>query len=50
MLEAHWETVHHNASILFFKQAVLSLQVPPLCLSFANSCKAVLSKARMNIL
>ncbi len=26
MLEAHWDTVHHNSSILFFKQAVLSLQ------------------------
>ena len=30
MLEAHWETVHHNSSILFFKQAVLSMQVAPL--------------------
>jgi len=30
MLEAHWETVHHNSSILFFKQAVLTLQVAPL--------------------
>ena len=29
MLEAHWETVHQHSSILFFKQAVLSLQVWP---------------------
>ena len=27
MLEAHWETVHQHSSILFFKQALLSLQV-----------------------
>ena len=27
MLEAHWETVHQHSSILFFKQAVLSMQV-----------------------
>ena len=39
MLEAHWETVLHNTSILYFKQAVLSLQVQPLFLSLANSCR-----------
>ena len=27
MLEARWETEQHNSSILYFKQAVLSLQV-----------------------
>ena len=27
MLEAHWETVHQHSSILFFKQAVLCMQV-----------------------
>ena len=50
MLEAHWETVHHNTSILFFKQAVVSLQVQPLLLSLANSCKMVHTNARMNLL
>ena len=34
MLEAHWETVHHNTSILYFKQAVLCLQVQP-CAHFS---------------
>ena len=29
MLEAHWETVHQHSSILFFKQAVLTMQVLP---------------------
>ena len=29
MLEAHWETVHQHSSILFFKQAVLTVQVLP---------------------
>ena len=27
MLEARWETEQHNSSILYFRQAVLSLQV-----------------------
>ena len=27
MLEARWETEQHNSSILYLKQAVLSLQV-----------------------
>ncbi len=47
MLEAHWETVHHNTSILFFKQAVLSLQVQSLILLLAKSCKTVPLMARM---
>ena len=37
MLEAHWETVHQHSSILFFKQAVLSLQVW-LCASPTTIC------------